>query len=93
MTAESGSNLGPYGPTFQIIPGVQSYDWGKLANEGSLVAQFAEATDELKFDKKGDKPYAEVRLPYSKSAAIYIFSLLSFTCQHPALDGNAPNPS
>lgn len=53
-------SYGPFGPVFQLIPGVQSYDWGKRADAGSLVAQFAEATDELHFTKKDDQPYAEV---------------------------------
>lgn len=57
------SPYGPYGPTFQIIPGVQSYDWGKLASQGSAVATFAEATKELEFKKKDDQPYAEVSAP------------------------------
>lgn len=51
---------GPFGPVFQLIPGVQSYDWGKTADEGSLVAQFASATDELEFKSEAEKPYAEV---------------------------------
>lgn len=45
---------------FQIIPGVQSYDWGKTAEQKSLVCQFAEATSELGFKRENGKPYAEV---------------------------------
>lgn len=55
-----GSSHGPFGPIFQLIPGVQSYDWGKLADDGSLVAQYAGATKELDFKCAGDRPYAEV---------------------------------
>lgn len=55
-----GSSYGPFGPIFQLIPGVQSYDWGKLADDGSLVAQYAGATKELDFKCAGDRPYAEV---------------------------------
>lgn len=64
------SPLGPYGPTFQIIPGVQSYDWGMTADQGSSVAQFAEATDELQFEKEADKPYAEVSERASERALL-----------------------
>jgi len=59
-TSDKNASSGPFGPVFQIIPGVQSYDWGKLARDGSLVAQYAEATDQLAFQKKSDEPYAEV---------------------------------
>jgi mannose-6-phosphate isomerase class I len=59
-TSDEAGGSGPLGPVFQIIPGVQSYDWGKLAKDGSLVAQFAEATEDLGFQKKDDEPYAEV---------------------------------
>jgi mannose-6-phosphate isomerase len=45
---------------FQIIPGVQSYDWGKTAEQNSLVCQFAEATEQLGFQRERSKPYAEV---------------------------------
>ncbi|UZJ54011.1 hypothetical protein CBS101457_003331 [Exobasidium rhododendri] len=59
-TSTESISSGPLGPVFQIIPGVQSYDWGKLARDGSLVAQFAEATEGLDFHKEDDKPYAEL---------------------------------
>lgn len=46
---------------FQLIPGVQSYDWGKLgADKECLVANFAEATEQLRFERANDSPYAEL---------------------------------
>ncbi|MCO5588078.1 hypothetical protein L7F22_042033 [Adiantum nelumboides] len=62
MTNASSSSIesGPYGPVFQLIPGVQSYDWGKTVAQGSLVAEFAESTSESHFKKEDGKPYAEL---------------------------------
>ncbi|KAL9940813.1 hypothetical protein V8E36_000301 [Tilletia maclaganii] len=45
---------------FQIVPGVQSYDWGLKGKDGSSVARYAQATDELNFQLEQDKPYAEL---------------------------------
>ena len=46
---------------FQLIPGVQSYDWGKLGSESDcLVAQFAAATEQLQFERVNNRPYAEL---------------------------------
>lgn len=48
---------------FQLIPGVQSYDWGVPgSSKDSLVAEAAEATKQLHFQRDADKPYAEVRV-------------------------------
>lgn len=52
--------FGPFGPAFQIIPGVQKYDWGILGKEGSLVAVYGEATEQLGLKVQDEKPYAEV---------------------------------
>jgi hypothetical protein len=60
MPSDNHNSSGPFGTSFQIIPGVQSYDWGKLAKDGSLVAEFAEATKEMDFKKESDQAYAEV---------------------------------
>lgn len=60
MTSASSSDSGPFGPVFQLIPGVQSYDWGKTVAQSSLVAQFAESTSESQFKKEDGKPYAEL---------------------------------
>lgn len=51
---------GPFEPVVQLIPGVQSYDWGKIASDGSRVATYAKATKEMDFVQQPDKPYAEV---------------------------------
>lgn len=51
---------GPFGAAFQIIPGVQNYDWGITGGRGSLVAVYAEATEQLGVTIKPEKPYAEV---------------------------------
>lgn len=49
-----------HGRIFQLIPGVQSYDWGIVGATSSRVAQFASATEELKFKAEEGKPYAEL---------------------------------
>lgn len=60
---------------FQLIPGVQSYDWGVPGGEkNSICADLAEATCQLQFERKADKPYAEVR-----------------RSTHAAVDGHAPD--
>ncbi|KAI3617470.1 hypothetical protein CBS9595_003379 [Malassezia furfur] len=47
---------------FQLIPGVQSYDWGVPGGDKhSICADLAEATCQLQFERKADKPYAELR--------------------------------
>lgn len=46
-------------PVFKIIPGIQSYDWGKKGSD-SLAAQLAEeGIPGFQIDE--NKPYAEVR--------------------------------
>lgn len=52
---------GPFGAVFQVIPGVQNYDWGITGKNGSLVAIYGEATEQLGMKIVDDKPYAEVR--------------------------------
>ncbi|PWN49268.1 mannose-6-phosphate isomerase [Violaceomyces palustris] len=47
-----------HGSVFQILPGVQSYDWGM--KRSSRVATFAKATSQLDFDFQPDRPYAEL---------------------------------
>lgn len=42
---------------FKIIPGIQSYDWGKIGRQ-SKAATFAEVS--IPGFKIEDKPYAEV---------------------------------
>lgn len=51
---------GPFGPLFQLIPGVQNYDWGILGKENSLVGIYGQATGQLKMKLEPEKPYAEV---------------------------------
>ncbi|PWN30482.1 mannose-6-phosphate isomerase [Jaminaea rosea] len=51
---------GPFGAVFQIIPGVQNYDWGIEGKKGSLVAVYGEATEQLGMKIEDDKPYAEL---------------------------------
>lgn len=45
---------------FKLIPGIQSYDWGKLG-ENSKAAKFAQVSIP-NFVIENDKPYAEVSL-------------------------------
>ncbi|PWZ01205.1 mannose-6-phosphate isomerase [Testicularia cyperi] len=47
------------GAVFQLIPGVQSYDWG-IKGANCRVAEFANATSQLHFQPQQDKPYAEL---------------------------------
>lgn len=47
------------GTVFQLVPGVQSYDWG-IKGAKCRVAQFAQATQQLQFTPEDDKPYAEL---------------------------------
>ena len=67
VTASSSTNkleafgpYGPFGPVFQIIPGVQNYDWGITGKNNSLVGIYGEATEQLKMKVEPEKPYAEV---------------------------------
>lgn len=96
--ASTSSNSGPYGPVFQLIPGVQSYDWGKTTAQGSLVAQFAEATSESNFKKEDGKPYAELWMGTHSTLPSSIIppngqgkneypTLASYLEQHPDLVG------
>jgi hypothetical protein len=39
---------------------VQNYDWGITGKNGSLVAVYGQATEQLKMQVEDDKPYAEV---------------------------------
>ena len=44
-----------------LIPGVQSYEWGVPGGaKDSMVADFAECTPELGFQRESSKPYAEL---------------------------------
>ena len=45
---------------FKLVPGIQSYDWGKLG-ENSKAAKFAQVSIP-NFVIENDKPYAEVSL-------------------------------
>lgn len=58
---------GPFGAVFQIIPGVQNYDWGIEGKKGSLVAVYGEATEQLGMKIQDNKPYAEVRAQWEAS--------------------------
>ena len=60
MTSTSSSpSSSDLGPVFQLIPGVQSYDWG-IKGSSCRVAQFAAATSQLAFSPDENKPYAEL---------------------------------
>jgi mannose-6-phosphate isomerase len=48
-------------PVFKIVPGLQSYAWGKKGSS-SLAAQLA-TTSIPDFTIDDEKPYAEVRPP------------------------------
>lgn len=84
---------------FQLIPGVQSYDWGIKGATSSRVAQFASATEELRFKGEDDKPYAElwmgthpscpsrIILPSSDEKDQEYESLSNYLSQHPDLIG------
>ncbi|CDR99268.1 hypothetical protein, partial [Sporisorium scitamineum] len=77
---------------FQLIPGVQSYDWG-IQGASSRVAQFAAATKELHFQPENNKPYAELWMgthPSLPSRAILDSGneeLSSYLAAHPELIG------
>ncbi|GAK67614.1 mannose-6-phosphate isomerase [Moesziomyces antarcticus] len=83
---------------FQLIPGVQSYDWGIPGSKAPRVAQFAAATKQLNFTADDDKPYAELwmgthpsmpsRIISSESSASGEFTpLAEYLAQHPELIG------
>ncbi|KAK0526646.1 Mannose-6-phosphate isomerase [Tilletia horrida] len=59
-SSTSSSSRSPAPAAVQIVPGVQSYDWGLKGKQGSSVARYAQATDELDFHLEQDKPYAEL---------------------------------
>ncbi|KAE8223802.1 hypothetical protein CF319_g3216 [Tilletia indica] len=88
--ANSASTTEQAPAAFQIVPGVQSYDWGLKGKDGSSVARYAQATDELDFKIEQDKPYAELwmgthpTLP-SKLASSTSETLSSYLHAHPDL--------
>jgi len=45
-------------PIVEIIPQVQSYDWGKLGKDGSKVAEYSKHLSDFQYDQ--EKPYAEL---------------------------------
>ncbi|OAV92388.1 phosphomannose isomerase type I [Puccinia triticina 1-1 BBBD Race 1] len=45
-------------PIVELIPQVQSYDWGKLGKDGSKVAEYSKHLPNFCYDQ--DKPYAEL---------------------------------
>ncbi|CAH7667129.1 phosphomannose isomerase type I [Phakopsora pachyrhizi] len=47
-----------YRPIVELVPQVQSYDWGKLGKDGSKVAEYSKHSSSFKYDP--DKPYAEL---------------------------------
>ncbi|CAO1623023.1 unnamed protein product [Parajaminaea phylloscopi] len=59
-TREPFGPNGPFGIAFQIIPGVQNEDWGLTSAQGSLVALYAQATDQLEIEIAESKRYAEL---------------------------------
>lgn len=85
---------------FQLIPGVQSYDWGIQGASSSRVAQFAAATKELNFKAEDSKPYAELWMGTHPSMPSRIISangqqadhqyeaLSSYLAAHPELIGD-----
>ncbi|GAC77037.1 mannose-6-phosphate isomerase [Moesziomyces antarcticus T-34] len=83
---------------FQLIPGVQSYDWGIPGSKAPRVAQFAAATKQLNFTADDDKPYAELWMgthpsmpsriiPTESSATGEFTPLAEHLAQHPELIG------
>ncbi|KAK0546087.1 Mannose-6-phosphate isomerase [Tilletia horrida] len=90
MAASSSDSSSTAAAAFQIVPGVQSYDWGLKGNQGSSVARYAQATEQLNFKLEQDKPYAELwmgthpTLP-SKLAQDPQQTLSSYLHQHPDL--------
>lgn len=80
---------------FQLIPGVQSYDWGIKGATSSRVAEFAAATKELGFQAEDGKPYAELWMGTHASCPSRIIlpngkqeELSVYLAQHPELIGN-----
>ena len=53
-------NIDTMSKIFQLIPGVQSYDWGIKGASASRVAQCASATRQLNFTAEENRPYAEL---------------------------------
>ncbi|KAI9617503.1 hypothetical protein KEM48_007094 [Puccinia striiformis f. sp. tritici PST-130] len=45
-------------PIVELIPQVQSYDWGKLGKDGSKVAEYSKHLPDFQYDE--NKPYAEL---------------------------------
>lgn len=83
---------------FQLIPGVQSYDWGIKGATSSRVAQFASATSQLDFTAEDSKPYAELWMGTHPSLPSRVITssdksggeyeaLSHFLAQHPELIG------
>ncbi|CAO1637259.1 unnamed protein product [Parajaminaea phylloscopi] len=60
MDPQAPSRPPPLGAAFQIIPGVQKYDWGIKGKDGSLVAVYGAATEQLNLQIQDDEPYAEL---------------------------------
>ena len=80
----------------QLIPGVQSYDWGIKGARSSRVAQFAAATEQLQFAAEDDKPYAELWMGTHPSLPSRVITsseggyeaLSSYLASHPELIGD-----
>ncbi|EST06768.1 Mannose-6-phosphate isomerase, type I [Kalmanozyma brasiliensis GHG001] len=70
---------------FQLIPGVQSYDWG-IVGDTSRVAQFASATPQLNFKPENNKPYAELWMGTHPSMPSKV--ILPSTSNHEALSSH-----
>ncbi|KAN0060435.1 Mannose-6-phosphate isomerase [Thecaphora frezii] len=77
-------------PVFQIIPGVQCYDWG-IKGSQSRVAQFAVATKQLNFTPADDKPCAELWMGTHPSCPSRV--LLPGQTQQQQQDGDYPTLS
>ncbi|KAJ1021918.1 hypothetical protein NDA16_003680 [Ustilago loliicola] len=87
---------------FQLVPGVQSYDWGIRGATSSRVAQFAAATKELGFKAEDGKPYAELWMGTHTSLPSRVIvqkngkegeggefeALSAYLAKHPELIGN-----
>lgn len=91
-------NLKMTAKVFQLVPGVQSYDWGIKGD--CRVAQYAAATQELGFAVEEGKPYAELWMgthpslpckvilsPNTKAEAGEFEALSEYLATHPELIG------
>jgi hypothetical protein len=72
-------------PVFKIVPGLQSYAWGKKGSS-SLAAQLgSRSIPDYEIDD--EKPYAEVRLCLLHSPVTLVGRMMHHTCSCIGVEG------